>query len=159
MMIKKLCYPVLLLLAIMLLIPTGAAAKEKTTVFGLYYEWQTDGYPNGVVSTYYDYENEKLNVIIEDGMQHIENEIKERVTDLENIKFETAAQVNQDNTESSSSKRWKGILALSGAYGVCVLVFISFLFFRNKKGEQHVQNDKEKMSETIEYYKKNLGGK
>ncbi len=159
MMIKKLTYSVLLLIAINFLIPTSVAAKEKTTVFGLYYEWQTDGYPNGIVSTYYDYGNEKLNVIIEDGMQDIENEIKERVMDLENIEFETATQVDQDNTEPNSSKRWKGVLAVTGAYGVCVLVLISFLFFRNKKGEQHVQNDKDKMSEIIEFYNKNLGGK
>lgn len=105
------------------------AQGDPCTVLGLYCRWQSEGYPAEVSRAYYDYESEKLVVVLYADDETVRQQIGSMVTDPENMRFATAASVFD---ESDEVKRRNGVFALLLAYGVCALGLAAFLYFRAK---------------------------
>ncbi len=105
------------------------AQDDPCTVLGLYCRWQSEGYPPEVLRSYYDYENEKLVVVLYADDETVRQQIGSMVTDPENMRFTIVASVFDEPDEV---KHRNGVFTLLLAYGVCALGLAAFLYFRAK---------------------------
>lgn len=138
-----------LLLAALLSLSAPAGA-QSTTVLGLYHEWQTQGLPDGVKEVYYDSETEQLVVVLQKADSELCRQIEGMVSDPENIRFEIAPSIG--NELSDAEKRWRGVLALLGAYGVCGVVLVLFIVARHKNKKRQGDQEKDVISRMTDFF-------
>lgn len=124
------------LLGIMVWAVLGAApvqageSEEKTTVLGLYVEWQTNGMPKGIEEVSFDEDSSRLIVVLEADQQEMEEQILSRINDPENIEIRFA--LEKEPEPAPEGVNVKGALVLGGGYLAAMAVFLAYLVIHLK---------------------------
>lgn len=102
--------------------------EEKTTVLGLYVQWQTGGVPESVEEVYFDEDSSRLVIVLKAGQNEMQDRLLSCVEDPQNMEIRMSG--SSASFGAAEESNVKGAMVLGGGYLAALLVFVIYLLVR-----------------------------